>query len=155
MSASLQPRSTPHSPPRGPLSDVSILLVDDDELVRSSVARLLQRRGAQVRSFTEAEGVLAAAIESPPNLLVMDLELGGMTGFELAEAMTGDRRTAHVPILAFSGHDDQRTRAAALAAGATAFLAKPCWVGELEAAVARLARHPWPTGGDGSASGRF
>lgn len=125
----------------GPLSDVTILLVDDDELLRCSFVRLLQRRGAQVRSFACAEPGLESARADPPNLLVVDLELPDMTGFEVAEAMIADPRTADVPILAISGYGDDRTRAAALASGADAFLAKPCTTEELEEAVARLARH--------------
>lgn len=137
---------------RGLLSEVSILLVDDDDLSRCALMRMLQRRGARVQSFSHAEPALAAARAEPPNLVVVDLELPGMTGFEAATSLAASPLTADVPVLAISGHSDPRTRAAALAAGAHEFLAKPCTIDELEAVVARLARHrgigpAWEDGG--------
>lgn len=129
-------------PNRRSLADVSVMLVDDDDLLRCSLVKLLQRRGAQVTSFARAEPALEAARELPPHLVVIDLELPGMTGFEAASALAADELTAHVPVLALSGHDDPRTRAAAFSAGADAFLGKPCTIAELEAAVGRLARRP-------------
>ena len=124
-----------------PLSDVSILLIDDDELLRCALVKLLQRRGARVSSFSRAEPALAAARALQPSLVVIDLELPGMTGFEAATALASDATTSELPILALSGHDDPRTRDAALAAGAHGFLGKPCSIDELERVVARLARH--------------
>jgi len=128
------------SPRRPPLSDVTLLLVDDDELVRCALVCMLRRRGARVESFGSAEPALAAALKHRPDLVVIDLELPGMTGFEAATELKSHPLTSDVPVLALSGHVDRRTSTAALAAGADAFLSKPCDVEQLVSAVATLAR---------------
>ena len=121
-----------------PLLDV--FLVDDDRAARCGVVRLLRRHGARVTVFDRAEPALLMARSAPPHLVVIDLDLPGMTGFEAAEALKDDRATDDVPVLVLSRRGDSRTRTAAFAVGADAFLAKPCVLDEVLAATWSLAR---------------
>lgn len=121
-----------------PLLDV--FLVDDDQAARCGVVRLLQRHGARVTVFDRAEPALVMARSAPPHLVVIDLDLPGMTGFEAAEALKDDRATDDVPVLVLSRRGDSRTRTAAFAVGVDAFLAKPCVLDEVLAAAWSLAR---------------
>jgi two-component system response regulator PrrA len=119
---------------------LDVYVVDDDLAARCAVVRLLRHHGARVTVFDRAEPALIMARSSPPHLIVIDLDLPGMTGFEAAEALKNDAVTDDVPVLALSRRGDTRTRTAAFAVGADAFLSKPCVLDEVLAATWSLAR---------------
>ncbi len=117
----------------------TVFVVDDDPGLASVLLATLARDGARVRLFADAESSLEWARREPPDLILFDLELGGMSGFEAARRLRGHERTGHVPILVVSGHGDCASRTAAFASGADCFLAKPYTVDELRAIVRSLA----------------
>jgi len=121
-----------------PLLDIYV--VDDDRAARCAVVRVLRRHGARVTVFDRAEPALIMARSAPPQLVVIDLDLPGMTGFEAVESLKNDAVTADVPVLVHSRRGGTRTRTAAFAVGADAFLAKPCVMDEVLAATLSLAR---------------
>jgi DNA-binding response OmpR family regulator len=121
-----------------PLLD--IFVVDDDLDSRCGVVRVLRHHGARVTVFDRAEPALLLARSGPPHLIVIDLDLPGMTGFEAADALKEEGATEDVPLLVLSRRGDSRTRTAAFAVGADVFLAKPCVTDELLAATWSLAR---------------
>jgi len=117
---------------------VDVFVVDDDPGVSSFLLSALSGDGARVRLFTDAESALECARQGPPDLIVFDLELPGMSGFEAARLSREHEKTCRVPILIMSGHGDPASRIAAFASGADCFLAKPYTVDELRAIVRSL-----------------
>ena len=107
------------------MSDRTILNVEDNEFNRKIVRQLLAKTSYRLREANDGEAGMASARESPPDLILMDIQLPKISGLEATRQLKNDPRTAAVPIIvitsfALSG-DDQK----AMAAGASAYLAKP------------------------------
>jgi FixJ family two-component response regulator len=118
-----------------------IAIVDDDESVRHALASLLRSAGFLIATFASAEAFLAADDRRPIGCLVLDCHMPGMQGLELQEqlAATGDA----TPIIFLTAHGNEAARAQALAAGAIAYLSKPCDAGALlDAVEATVRRRP-------------
>ncbi len=115
-----------------------MVLVEDDARLASVVERALSADGATVQWFEAAEAALQRCWRAPPDLLLLDLELPGLSGFDAARLLREHPPTARVPILVSSGHADAASRVAAYAAGADCVLVKPFELRELRAAVASL-----------------
>jgi putative two-component system response regulator len=116
-----------------------VVLVEDDARLAGVVERALAADGATVHWFEQAEAALQRCWQAPPDLLLLDLELPGLSGFDAARLLREHAPTARVPILVSSGHSDAASRVAAYAAGADCVLVKPFELRELRAAVASLA----------------
>ena len=120
----------------------SILLADDDTTVVDVVERYLRREGFAVVSVGDGESALAHAIEDPPDLLVLDLMLPGIDGFEVCRQL---RALAPVPVIMLTARGDESDRVIGLELGADDYVAKPFSPKELTArvkAVLRRARGP-------------
>jgi FixJ family two-component response regulator len=97
-------------------------VVDDDEQFCRSLDRLLRAAGMQPVTYKSGESFLADSLHPRFDCLVLDIELGGMSGIELGRRLAADGR--HAPFIYLTAHDDPRTRAAAEAAGCAAFFRK-------------------------------
>ena len=100
-----------------------IVVVDDDPLVRSSLSRLLASAGYQVRTYASARDLLDAGGAGDAACLVLDIHLGGMSGFGLDDALR--EKGSRVPVVFITAHDDMATRARAEKSGPRAYLRKP------------------------------
>ena len=98
-------------------------VVDDDVSMRRSLARLLTLSNWRVRLFDSAEAFLKEADSLRYGCLVLDIQLGGMTGLDLMALLA--ERGYRFPVIAMSGFLDERTESEALRLGARAFLRKP------------------------------
>jgi FixJ family two-component response regulator len=115
-------------------------VVDDDELVRDGLSRLLRSQGYAVRTFSSATAFLERRSEpAGPTCVVLDLMMPGKTGLELQDELKS--RSSKVPIVFISGQTSTTKTQRALAAGATAFLDKPIDPDELLEAVAAAIDH--------------
>lgn len=114
-----------------------MLHVDDDPLVLGAVARTLSAAGFAVASERTGSDALAAARRTRPDLVILDVDLPGLSGFEVCVRLRADRHTRDVPILHLSGaRVDLRDRVHGLEGGADAYLVQPVPPEEL-VAVAR------------------
>lgn len=104
-------------------SPTRIAVVEDDRMVRRALTRLLRANGFDVSGFPSAETFLAREATDKPDCLVVDLNLGGMSGLELQAELTN--RGEHILWIVITAHDSPRTRALCLEAGAAAYLVKP------------------------------
>ena len=102
-----------------------ILVVEDDEANQELVTRFLKRSGHQVLLATDGIGGVKAALEHVPDLIVMDLGLPGLDGWEAAQRIKSSPRTARVPIIALTAHTLSDDVKKAVAAGIDAFETKP------------------------------
>ena len=125
--------------PAAPTRGIDVVLVEDDERLAEVLRRALREDGAIVHWFADAETALQRCRHQPPDLLLLDLELPGLSGFDAARLIREHAQTARVPILVSSGHSDPASRIAAWASGADCVLVKPFELRELRAAVASLA----------------
>src|SRR6187551_158100 len=93
-------------------SSTYVAVVDDDESVCRSFARLLRASGIQAVTYSSAEAFLADSKRPQFDCMVFDVQLGGMSGIELARAIaTTELRRA--PVIYITAHDDPETRASA------------------------------------------
>jgi two-component system response regulator FixJ len=101
----------------------SVAIVDDDELFRRSLERLIRSAGFTVATFNSAEDMLNHGDLDATACAVLDMKLPGMDGLDLQQRLV--ERTRPIAIVFISAHDDARMQARALRAGAVAFLKKP------------------------------
>ncbi len=103
----------------------TILIVEDDELNRDSLRRLLRRRGFEILVAVDgAEGVEVARAEGP-DLILMDMSLPVIDGWEATRRIKGAAETSAVPIIALTAHAMAADRDRALAAGCDDYDTKP------------------------------
>ncbi len=102
-----------------------VLLVEDNALNRDMLTRRLVRRGFDVACAETGETCLEMAATAPPDLVLLDLGLPGIDGWETARRLRADARTQRVPIIALTAHALASDRDAALAAGCDDFDTKP------------------------------
>jgi CheY-like chemotaxis protein len=102
-----------------------VLVVDDDPNARMLCAINLQLEGLEVLEAADGRRGLARARLESPDLVVTDVAMPGLNGFELAEALRGDQSTAQIPLIFLSGELDAGSAARAHSLGALAYVTKP------------------------------
>ena len=115
-----------------------ILLVDDYQDGREMYADALTFSGFRALEASSGLEALQLAIDRLPDLILMDLSLPGMDGWEVTTRLKKDSRTKHIPIIALTAHALTEERERAEQAGCDGFLAKPCLPDELLAEVKRV-----------------
>ena len=115
-----------------------VLLVEDSDVLRRLVDLCLRPAGVEVETRVDGASGLAAAKEGTYDLVILDLGLPVMDGWEVLEQLRSDAATHDVPIIVLSADTSHESRARAAATGASAFLAKPFRTSELRSAVVRL-----------------
>jgi DNA-binding response OmpR family regulator len=119
----------------------AILLVDDDATLRSVLSRHLTREGFTVRTASNGLGALSALAQSWPALIVVDLMMPGMDGFELSQRI---KRIADLPIIVLSAVDADQSKIDALQQFAEDYIVKPFSPDELVARIHRVLRRAAP-----------
>jgi DNA-binding response OmpR family regulator len=121
-----------------------ILVVEDDATVAEVVTRYLEREGFEVETVGDGRVALDRATARPPDLMVLDLMLPGLDGFEV---FRGLRAVAPVPVIMLTARGDEDERVAGLELGADDYVSKPFSPRELTArvkSVMRRAAEPVP-----------
>ena len=121
-------------------STPTILIVDDEHHNRKLLELLLQPEGYVTRSVASGEEALAAVAGSPPDLILLDIMMPGMDGYQVATALKADLATSNIPIVMVTALLDRDARLAGLQAGAEEFLTKPVDRAELWLRVRNLLR---------------
>jgi two-component system, cell cycle response regulator DivK len=125
-----------------------ILVVDDHELNRKLLQRLLERSGYAVHCAASLTAASCAAFECPPDLIVLDLNLADGDGLALVGRLRGDPRTRHAVIVACTAASADGDRDRALRAGCDAYVAKPIDTRVFAALVEELLAGPPPLPAD-------
>ncbi len=117
-----------------------VYVVDDDDVVRSALARLLRSTNFEVATFPSAENFLECRLPDRPACLVLDVLMPGQSGLELQREL--DRSDIDIPVVFLTGFGDVPTSVQAMKKGADDFLEKPVDEEELLGAIRRaLDRH--------------
>lgn len=142
----MQPNATGESKQRRRVGSdtgttASILIVEDDTEHKDAVALCLLAAGYKnVRTEESCDAALEVIRQSSPDLMILDINLGGMNGLEFLEQMKSDLSLPHFPVIVLTGRQDCERQATDL--GVTGYLAKPLQVHRLVALVdAALGRH--------------
>jgi CheY-like chemotaxis protein len=115
-----------------------LLLVEDDEASRDMLARRLVRRGYVVATAGDGRAALAVAAAEPPELVIMDMSLPLLDGYEATRLLKATPVTRGVPVVGLSAHAMAGDREKALAAGCDDYLTKPVDFVALQTVLARL-----------------
>jgi len=116
-----------------------VLVVDDVEDTRELYKRYFEFQGARVVTAGDGVAALQAAVFEKPDIIVLDLAMPGMTGWEVIQSLKNSPITRRIPVVVLSG---QSARESAMAAGADSYREKPCLPDELLAELLRVLRRP-------------
>jgi len=114
-----------------------LLLVEDDAMIRGALIRALTERGHVVSSTPTAIEALQLVVDSPPDLVILDLGLPDLDGYEALRML---RAISKVPVVVATARDDEADIVKVLDAGADDYLVKPFGVSQIEARVRAVLR---------------
>jgi chemosensory pili system protein ChpA (sensor histidine kinase/response regulator) len=117
---------------------LTALVVDDSITMRRVTQRLLERRGAKV--FTARDGLDAITVlqEHPVDIILLDVEMPRMDGYQLATHVRNDSKLKHLPIIMITSRSGEKHRAKAIEIGVNDYLSKPYQESQLVAAIEAL-----------------
>jgi FixJ family two-component response regulator len=116
---------------------IYVAVVDDDESLCRSLGRLLRAAGIQPIPYSSAEAFLEDKKHPKFDCLLLDIQLGGMSGIELSRQLAA--KSDRTPFIFITGHDDPEARKEALATGCAAFFRKTDAGTDVLEAIRRLA----------------
>ncbi len=116
----------------------NILLVDDSPANLRLLSQILSERGYGVRAVTSGPRALASAELTPPDLILLDIRMPDMDGYDVCQQLKANPRTADIPILFISALDDIQDKMRAFSAGGVDYITKPF---QLEEVIARVETH--------------
>jgi len=121
-----------------------VLVVEDYQDAREMYAAYLQFSGFDVAEASNGIEAVEKTTELQPDIVLMDLALPRMDGWEATRRLKGDSRTRHIPIVALTGHALAGHADGAREAGCDSFVTKPCLPDALVAEIRRLLDRPAP-----------
>jgi CheY-like chemotaxis protein len=139
---------------RVPHSRPFVLLVEDFEDAREMYRDYLEFSGFQVETARDGREAIEKARALRPHLILMDLSLPGVDGWEATRILKDDPRTSDLVIVALSAHALAAAGERARAAGCDGFIAKPCLPTELVAEIAQHLKPPQPVAQEGGRRAR-
>jgi two-component system, cell cycle response regulator DivK len=124
-----------------------ILIVEDNELSRDMLSRRLRRKGYEVLVATDGQEGIAMAQRELPDLVLMDLSLPDLDGWEATRRLKKDAKTQHIPVIALTAHAMSGDREKAIDAGCDEYDTKPIDLRRLLSKMIRFVEDPEAAGG--------
>jgi len=115
-----------------------IVVVDDDDAVAAAVREVLAGEGFAVEAPGDAAAALPELLSAVPDLVILDVNMPGMSGWELCSILRRQSATETVPILFLTGRHEVKDRITAMQLGGSDYLAKPFGADDLRAKVRTL-----------------
>jgi DNA-binding response OmpR family regulator len=115
-----------------------VVVVDDDAAIGPAVGLLLAPEGIAVESPEDGQAALPDLLREPPDLVILDVNMPGMSGWELCAILRRQSATRAIPILFLTGRHDVKDRITAMQYGGSDFLAKPFSADDLRRKVRAL-----------------
>lgn len=119
-----------------------VLLAEDEPNIVESLTFLLDRAGFEVTVKTDGRQALNAALDAVPDVLILDVMLPELDGYEVLRQLRSDQRTNKLPVVMLTAKGQREDRDTALACGADLFMTKPFANSEIVAAVKQLVDGP-------------
>ena len=116
-----------------------VLLAEDEPNIAESITFLLERAGFEVTVENDGRGALDAVMADSPDVLVLDVMLPGLDGYEILRTLRADRERESLPVLMLTAKGQREDREMALKCGADLFITKPFSNAEIVSAVRKLA----------------
>src|SRR4051794_24583869 len=130
-----EPALTPETPNRDAGQPASILAVDDTPANLQVLAGMLKERGYRVRPVPGGKLALLAARRDPPDLILLDINMPEMSGYDVCELLKADDLLEGIPVIFISALNDQLDKVRAFAIGGVDYITKPFQMEELHARV--------------------
>ncbi|MFB3076796.1 MAG: response regulator, partial [Lysobacterales bacterium] len=130
VQALVTPREQTHQP--------LVMVVDDSITIRKVTSRVLENHSIEVMTALDGLDAIDKLRERVPDLMLLDIEMPRMDGYELAQYIRSDARLRHVPIVMITSRSGQKHRKKARDAGANAYLTKPYQEADLIAQVGKM-----------------
>ena len=115
-----------------------LLIGEDNRATREGYREYFEQAGFVVHATDDGHRVLQLARNVGPSVILLDLELPGLDGWEIARQVKASATTCHIPIIALTGHTHRHEQASAFRAGCDVFLAKPCEPSRLLAEIRKI-----------------
>lgn len=109
----------------------SVLVVDDEPMARTMLRLMLVRAGFEVREAEDGKTALAEVAQVVPDLMILDIMMPGIDGFEVCTRLRSEGQTASLPIIMLSARTDAQSVKKGLELGADRYLTKPVGPDEL------------------------
>lgn len=122
------------------MPDARILVVDDEPDILSVLVYHLSRKGYRVTTAVNGHGALATAEAERPDLIILDLMLPGMDGYEVLQRLRLDERTSSIPVILLTARTDEEERVRGFEVGGDDYITKPFSARELTLRVEALLR---------------
>src|SRR5476651_581982 len=117
-----------------------VLVVDDDPDMGAYLGLLLKKEGMEAAIVEDGDAAMMRVMTDPPDLILLDVMMPGVSGFEICQRLKSEESTALIPIVLVTGLEDSVRRVRGIEAGAASFLSKPVKREELLARVKTLRR---------------
>ena len=117
-----------------------VLVVDDDPDMSASLGLLLRKEGMRADIVEDGDAAMMRVMTDPPDLILLDVMMPGVSGFEICRRLKSEEATALIPIVLVTGLEDSESRVRGIESGADDFLSKPVKREELVARVKTLRR---------------
>ncbi|WP_257264761.1 response regulator, partial [Endozoicomonas sp. ONNA2] len=131
-------RDTPDSSDSTVKSTVKVLVVDDSVTVRKVTSRLLTRQGYEVISARDGVEAMTRLCEQRPDIMLLDIEMPRMDGFEVASAVRNDPGLQDLPIIMITSRTGEKHRNRAFSLGVNEYIGKPFQEGPLLESIEQL-----------------
>lgn len=132
--------------------DKRILIVEDEAAIRDMVAFALHKAGMEAIHAADAQAAETAIVDTPPDLILMDWMLPGVSGLELARRLRREQRSAEIPIIMLTARGEEIDRINGFDAGVDDYVVKPFSTRELIARIKAVLRRSQGDDGTGSLS---
>ncbi|MBC6428796.1 MAG: response regulator [Cellvibrionales bacterium] len=113
-----------------------ILIVDDSRTETKNLSKLLSKHGHQVIAASSGEEGLTVAAKDLPDLILMDVVMPGLNGFQTTRKLTQNEATKHIPVIMVTTKNQETDKVWAMRQGAAGFLVKPVAEQDLLSAIA-------------------
>ncbi|TGG90321.1 hybrid sensor histidine kinase/response regulator [Natronospirillum operosum] len=133
---------TPVQPQRAIERTLNVMVVDDSVTVRKVTSRLLERHGMQVLTAKDGVDAMTQLQDHEPDIILLDIEMPRMDGFEVANRVRHTERLSRIPIIMITSRSGQKHKDRAHEIGVNEYMGKPFQEGPLLDAIRRLTREP-------------
>jgi DNA-binding response OmpR family regulator len=127
---------------------LQILVAEDDRDIADLIAHYLQKTGWKAHLVSSGDEALASARRNPPDVIILDVMMPGLSGFEVCRALRADKQTALIPIIILTARAEETDRVVGLELGADDYMSKPFSPNELVARIRALMRRSRRGGAD-------